>query len=120
MNKTQALYNFWSDFELNAYDETSVPDSAQLPYITYENADDSFGNEIAISASVWYRSTSWKDVTEKVVEISDAITRGGKLIVYDGGAFWIRKGSPWAQRMSDGSDDSIRRIVLNLVIEFLD
>lgn len=120
MNKIQALYNFWSSFGLEAYDETSVPDDSQLPYITYENADDNFGNEIAISASLWYRDTSWKGISEKSIEISDAITRGGKLVAYDGGAFWIRKGSPWAQRMSDDSDDSIRRIVLNLEIEFLD
>lgn len=120
VNKIQALYNFWAGFNLPAYDETSVPDFAQLPYITYENADDDFGNEVAISASLWYRDTSWQAISDKALEIADYITRGGKLIVYDNGAFWIRKGSPWAQRMPEESNDSVRRIILNLVIEFLD
>ena len=35
MNKEQAIHFFWSQFGLPAYDENSVPDDAQMPYITY-------------------------------------------------------------------------------------
>ena len=42
------------------------------------------------------------------------------MVQYDNGAFWIRKGNPWAQRLADENDDSIRRIVLNVEIEVID
>ena len=120
MNKMQALHAFWSGFKLKAYDETSVPDSAELPYITYEATSDSFDSKIPQTASIWYRSSSWASITEKEQEIADYIGRGGRMIAYDDGAMWICRATPWAQRMSDPSDEMIRRIVLNIEIEFLD
>ena len=121
MNKIQALNQFWIDASgLVAYDETSVPDSAVLPYLTYETTVDDFGSEVAVTASLWYRSTSWAEVSQKELEIADYIGRGGRMVAYTGGAFWIKKANPWAQRMSDASDDMVRRIVLNLSIEFID
>ena len=120
MNKEQAIYNFWAGFGLPAYDANSVPDGARLPYITYETATDDFGNELPGSASLWYRSGSWEDITKKKDEITEAIGRGGKVLHYDGGAVWIQKRAPWASRMGDPSDDLIRRIVLQYSMEFLD
>lgn len=120
MDKIQTLHAFWSGFGLKAYDENSVPDDAQLPYITYESSSDDFGNPLAQTASLWYRSSSWNDVSLKEQEISDFITRGGRMIAYDGGAMWIQRSNPWAQRIEEPSDDMIRRIVLNVTVEFLD
>ena len=42
MDKAQALHSFWSGFGLTAYDENTVPDGAQLPYITYEVEGDPY------------------------------------------------------------------------------
>lgn len=120
MNKIQTLHSFWSGFGLPAYDETSVPDDAVLPYITYEVSSDSFGESLMQNASLWYRSSSWAEITEKEQEIADFITRGGRMLNFDGGAMWLQKSSPWAQRMSEASDDMVRRIVLAINIEFLD
>ena len=121
MNKVQALNAFWQDASgLIAYDETSVPDDAVLPYLTYETVVDTFGNEVAVTTSLWYRSTSWQAITQKEMAISDYIGRGGRMVAYDGGAFWIKKANPWAQRLSEASDDMVRRIVLNASIEFID
>lgn len=121
MDKMQALQQFWQDASgLVAYDETSVPDDAVLPYITYEATSDDFDNEVAATASLWYRSESWKAITEKEMMIADYIGRGGRMVAYDGGAFWIKRASPWAQRMTEATDDTIRRIVLNASIEFID
>lgn len=120
MNSIQALNSFWNSFGLEAYDETKVPDGAQLPYITYGVSKDSFGNTLMQNASLWYRSSSWTAITEKEQEIADFITRGGRTIAYDGGALWIQRSTPWAQRMNDSSDDTIRRIVLSVLIEYLD
>ena len=120
MNKMQTLQAFWSGFGIPAYDENTVPDDAVLPYITYEASSDDFGNTMLRNASLWYRSSSWAEITAKEQQIADFITRGGRMISYDGGAMWIQKANPWAQRMSEPSDDSIRRIVLSYNIEFLD
>ena len=120
MNKIQALHSFWSGFGLKAYDENSVPDDAQLPYITYEAVSDDFGDPIAQTASLWYRSSGWGEITEKEQQISNYITRGGRTVVYNDGAFWIQKATPWAQRLNDPSDDMIRRIILNVTVEYLD
>ena len=120
MNKDQAINAFWSSFGWDAWEETSVPDDATLPYITHEGAVDSFGTELAQTASLWDRSTSWFSVIEKRTQIENRITRGGTLITYDDGAVWLRMGDPWAQRMADGTDDMIRRIVLNYTLEFID
>lgn len=119
MNKLQALNSFWNNFGLTAYDENTVPDEAELPYITYETKTGFFNNQLTLTASLWYRSKSWKDISEKEMQISDYIGRGGVMVRYDNGAMWVTRASPWSQRMSD-SNDSIRRIVLNIQIEFLD
>lgn len=120
MNKVQALNSFWSSFSLKAYDETSVPDDATLPYITYETSIGELNRKVALTASLWYRSFSWEDIELKEIEIADFIGKGGLLIPYEDSSFWIVKGSPWAQRMAESSDDTIRRIVLNVEVEFLD
>lgn len=119
MDRAQALHSFWSGFNLRAYDETTVPDDAVLPYITYSVGDDDFGNTVYLNAALWYRSTSWDEITKKEMEISDYITMGGRMVKYDGGAMWICKGSPWAQRLSDPSNYDIRRITLNVSVEFI-
>lgn len=118
MNKEQAIHNFWSSFGLTAYDETDVPTGATLPYITYSVATSSLGNVVSMSASIWYRSNSWKDITLKKDEISEAIGIGGKVIELDNGYVWIQRGSAFAQRVSDANKD-IRRIYLQTQVEFL-
>lgn len=120
MNKMQTLDAFWNGFDLPAYDENSVPDDITLPYITYEAMDNDFGQPIALTASLWYRDSGWSAITAKEQEISDYITRGGRMLAYDGGAIWLQKQTPWAQRMQDSNDEMIRRIVLNISVEFLD
>lgn len=120
MDKIQALHSFWSGFGLTAYDETSVPDNAQLPYITYQVSSDDFGNLVLLSASLWYRSRSWAEITEKEQEIASYITRGGRMLKYESGALWVHMRSPWAQRLADDSNYDLRRIVLNVAVEFLD
>ena len=119
MNKMEAIHSFWAGFGIGAYSETSVPDEAELPYITYDMASDDFNNAITQTASIWYRDTSWEAITLKEMQIADVIGRGGIMVSYDRGAAWIVKANPWAQRMED-EDDSLRRIILNVKIEFID
>lgn len=119
MNKEQCLHAFWSSFGWKAYDETTVPDDAVLPRITYDVATSSFDNTVSLNASLWVRSTSWSEITAKANEIGSYIGRGGIILPYDGGAIWITRSVPWAQRMGD-DDDTLRRIVLGITLEFID
>lgn len=118
MDKAQALNSFWNSFSIPAYDSQTVPANATLPYITYETVTDSFDNRVTLTNSLWYRSTSWKEITEKANEIAESIGYGGEIIRIDNGYVWLMRGTPFAQRMSD-PDDSIRRIVLNVQADFL-
>lgn len=119
MTKSAAIYQFWSGFGLTAYEENTVPDDAKFPYITYQLVTDSFDREVAVSASLWYRSESWTAINAKTEEISQKISRGGKIISCDGGAIWLKRGQPFAQNMGDESDDLIKRKYLNITAEFM-
>lgn len=120
MNKIQALHSFWSGFGLKAYDENSVPENAELPYITYEVASDDFDNQLLLTASLWYRESSWKNIQEKALQIESYIGKGGQRIDYDNGCMWIWRANPFSQRAGDSNDDLIRRIIINITVEFID
>ena len=119
MNKSQALNQFWSQFNIPAFDENSVPDGTPFPYITYSEATDSLGNVVQLSGSIWDKSTSWERVSLKAEEIAKLLGETGyyKMKLEDG-YVWFVKGTPFAQRMSDPEKD-IKRIYLNVQAEFL-
>lgn len=119
MTKAAAIYQFWNSFGLTAYEENTVPDDADFPYITYQLATDSFDYEIPLTASIWYRSESWTAINAKTEEVSQKISRGGKFIPCDGGAIWLKRGQPFAQSMGDESDNLIKRKYLNITAEFM-
>lgn len=119
MTKAAAIYQFLSGFGLTAYEENTVPSDAAFPYITYQLVTDSFDREVPVTASLWYRSESWTGINAKTEEISQKISRGGKIIPCDGGAIWLKRGRPFAQNMGDESDDLIKRKYLNITAEFM-
>lgn len=120
MDKAQALQTFWESFGIPAYEQTTVPESAKMPYITYSVSMDSLDNVVNMSASVWYHSTSWKDISEKTEQIARYIVgMNPPSIKFDGGRLYIAKGNPFAQRMADPNDDMIRRMYLNIQAEYL-
>lgn len=119
MDKAQAIHSFWSGFGLPAYDENSVPKTAQMPYITYNVAIGSIGAPVMLHSSLWYYSTSWTAISQKADQIAAAIGYGHELVKLDDGYLYITKGTPFAQRMSDPADSNIRRIYINLAVEFL-
>ena len=120
MNKEQALYSFWSGFGIPAYDENSVPiNNAKPPYITYETMTGAMDDILPMTASIWYRSPSWVEVSQKAHEIAARIGSAYSIITLDNGYLWITKGSPFTQRMGDENDPMIKRIIVNIIAEFL-
>lgn len=120
MNAQAALNSFWHGFGWDAFDENSVPENSfatRSQYITYSAPQAFFDEPITESASLWMRSTSWGEIVAKMQQIAEYIGVGGKLFKTDDGYLWIKRGTPFAQRMSD-EDPAVRRIYLNLEIEF--
>lgn len=117
MTSIQTLNSFWNSFSIPAYDENTVPDGAAMPRITYNVVFSNFDEPVASYASLWYYTQSWKDITEKADEINAYIGLGGKCIPCDGGYLWIKRGVPFAQRMSD-ENDAVRRIYINIELEY--
>lgn len=122
MTKAVALYNFFSGFDVPAYEENSVyalEEPLEFPYMTYEVITDCFGDfDTTISFSLWYRSFLWSAANAKVEEISESIGRGGKIINVDGGYLLIMRGSPFAQSMGDPTDDMIKRKLMNITVRY--
>ena len=123
MNKAQAIHAFWNGFGLTAYDENSIPtgkDAPKLTYITYSFSTDSIDEPVTLYANIWDRSTSWAFVEQKAQEIAEAIVKmNPPALQIDNGRLYIAKGNPFAQRMSDPSDDMVRRVYINISAEFL-
>ena len=122
MDKEQALHNFWSSFGLTAYDENTVPDNALTTnggkYLTYNVATAALDEPTPLYANLWYKSSSWAEITVKANQMSEAIGRGGAIVPFDGGKIWICRGVPFSQRMPD-EDDTIRRIYINVMAEYM-
>jgi hypothetical protein len=119
MDKAQALQYFWSLFDIPAYSVDTIPDDAKMPYITYEVATADFedGN-VPLFASLWYFGTSWADISQKADKIAEYIGYGGITIKTNDGYIWIKRRTPFAQRMSD-ENDNIRRILIGIAVEYL-
>lgn len=116
MNKAQALNSFWNSFGLFAYDENTVPKNAQMPYITYNVATGAIDDYVALSGSLWYHETSWKNIQLKTDEIA-AYVGQSRIMKIDNGYMYITQGTPFSQRVSDENPD-VRRIYINLAVEF--
>lgn len=117
MDKWQAINAFWNSFNVPAYDENTVPDKAVMPYITYSATVSSFEQPITLIGSIWYRNTSWTDVSKKADEIAEYIGPSYRGIKLDDGYLVLSKAMPFAQRMAD-DDDSVRRMYIMVDAEF--
>ena len=112
-----AIYDFLSSFGIPAYAATSVPDGAAYPYLTYELVVPEWGEgEVTMTASLWFYGESEAPANAKAEEIRKAIGLGGVFLLYDGGAVWVKRGSPFCQSMG-GEDDKIKRRYLNIDLE---
>ena len=114
----QTWNDFLASFGLPVYDENTVPEDAAMPRLTYSWSESELDAPVALSVSLWYRSKSWKDITLMAENLYDEVGYAGKVLPIVGGYLWIKRGSPFSQRVSD-PDDGIRRILINFTVEFL-
>ena len=118
MDKVQTLVKFWNSFDIPAYDENSVPDKAEPPYITFNVVTDNLGHVVNLYGNIWYKSASWRDAERKALQIAKYIGYGHRTMKVDEGILYITRGTPFSQRMAD-TDDRIKRIYINLQVEYL-
>ena len=118
MTKGAALQAFFNGI-MPAYAETSVPDDASFPYLTYQLALNAWeSGETALAINMWFRTPSEAIPNAKAQELSDAIGYSGITIPCDGGFIWLKRGSPWCQSMRDESDSMIKRRYINVIAEY--
>ena len=96
-----ALKTFFSDFSLPAYQEGTVPEDVQLPYITYSQAVPEWDQKASLTAQVWDRSRSNTRIIQVADQITAAIGSGLKIPLEDG-YLVIWPDSPLIQIMVDG------------------
>ena len=121
MTKEAALQAFFEQF-LPSYAASSVPaeENGTDPYLTYELITGAWEEgEVGITANLWYYTTSQVPPNKKVREISETIGFGGVLVPCDGGAIWIKRGSPWAQSLTVEGNTNIKGRYLNISAEYL-
>ena len=119
MTKAQALQAWFEQF-LPAYPTSNVPNDAVFPWLTYELITGSWeSGEIGLTVNLWFYTESEAIPNKKAQDIADVIGMGGCMVVYDNGALWLKRGSPWCQNIADESDSNIKRRYLNITVEYL-
>lgn len=122
MNKTkgEALHAFFSKFGLPVYAANNVPDDVEPDYLTYEMKMSAWGDgETNITVNLWFYTESEAVPNQKAQELSDAFGLGGVLLSCDGGAIWLKRGSPFCQALTDPTDRNKKRRYINVTAEYL-
>lgn len=119
MTPEAAVYSFLASFGIPAYAETSVPDEAVFPYLTYSLVVPDLFEQANMQVNVWYRTDSEADPNAKVREIGEAVQQRALVpLACDSGVILIGRGSPWAQSLSiEGEDSKVKRRLLNFTVE---
>ena len=108
----QALTQFFGSFGIPAYNENSIPDDAEPPYITYPLREPEWNSKCTFWAIVYYRhKDSNLDSLTKADEIAAAIGTGIRLPI-EGGYVVIWPETPLVQSMTPNGD--IRPAYINL------
>ena len=119
MTKGAALQAFFGGI-MTAYAASAVPDDATLPYLTYDLITSAWGSgEVGLTVNMWFRTTSEKEPNAAVDRLSKAIGLGGVFLHCDDGVIWLKRGSPWAQSLTDETDKTIKRRYINVTAEYI-
>lgn len=109
----EALDAFFSGFGLDAYQVGTVPEDAELPYITYSIGVPEWNQKASMFAQVWDRTKSNAGIIKKADQITAAIGDTGKKIAFEGGYLVIWPENPLIQIMVKGD---FRSAYINLSI----
>lgn len=120
MTPEAAIFSLLGELGIPTYAATSVPDDAEYPYATVEMAVGSFWDgEVSLPVSLWYYGDSESEPNAGARALAATVGPGGRVLPCDGGAVWVRRGSPFSQSMGDPTDDKVKRRYVNLTAEFI-
>jgi len=108
-----ALKTFFAGFGIPAYAVGSVPDDAELPYITYSLNVPEWNQKATMYAQVWDRSKSNTYVIGMADQITQAIGADGKKIPLENGYLVLWPETPLVQILVDGD---YRNAYINLSV----
>lgn len=97
---SKALKTYFSSFGLPAYQQDSVPDDVDLPYITYPLKEPEWNQQTTFYVIVWYRSTGYQDLLTTVDAILADIGEG-RIINLEGGYLVLYPDSTLVQEYND-------------------
>ena len=119
MTKEQALHQFFNQFDITGYRNTSVPDDVIFPFLTYDTPISNFDEDpVSITLNLYFYTESEADPDAKAEQIRQAIGMGGVLLNYDGGSIWLKRGVPWCQSLVDETNSNIKRRYINITAEY--
>lgn len=120
MSYSSAYKSYWLQYGIPVYNENNVPDTIPMPYLTYQYAENGFDDgEVYLTVNLYYQGVSWLEAELKADEIKrDILGFGGRVIKCDEGYIWIKRSSPFIQRVSD-PNENVRHVVINVTVEFL-
>lgn len=112
-----ALYTFFSGIG-NAYVEGNVPDSAVLPYLTYEISIPKWNDKTLIGVNCYSRSSGFSEVTTLAQSVLDAVGTGVRLDLGSNSYIILYKGSPLLQEIVE-EDFMIKHLYIILQMHCL-
>lgn len=118
MTKEEALYRFFSSFNITAYPSNAVPTDTIFPWLTYSTPI-GYDGDVSAEVNLWYHTESEAIPNNKLNEIAERIGVGGVTVPYDDGIIWIKRDNPFSTALSDQNDASIKRRQINLIYEYL-
>lgn len=108
----QALDAFFNGFGIDAWEDGTVPNDQEFPYITYTVSVPEWNQKATMIARVWDRTRS----NARIIELADQITHAigeGMNIPLEGGHLILWPESPLIQILVDGD---ARSAVINLSV----
>ena len=118
-----ALYRFFSGFNIPAWPEDNVPlrDPAtgirlEPPYITVQLIAPEWHGSAPFYARLWYRSDTYDAICRKVDEIGMAIGEGVSIPTANG-AVYIAKGANFCQFQPFAGDTSLKCAYLSMILQ---
>jgi hypothetical protein len=127
-DKTEALYNFLSQFGVKAYPSVMVPNEALkdlinigTPYLTYDIVLGEFEDNCYMTGQIYYNvlKQGINPLVREQEYITNALKRGGMTMRYSDGLMRVNLASPGAQIINT-EKDAIKKCVINIVVEYME
>lgn len=117
MTQAEALYKFFSSFDIPAYPANSVPKDTKFPWLTYEAKTGFWGDSVSCAVNLYYHTDSEVAPNAKIKEIGDRIGLGGIQLLCDEGTIWVQRATPWNTPIAE-ADSATKHKQLMLTLDF--